>query len=36
VRQASGCGEDELLVAGAFCVDRGADDLQAAIDELGI
>jgi HAD superfamily hydrolase (TIGR01509 family) len=31
-----GYGEDELLSAGAFRVYRGADELLAAIDELGI
>jgi phosphoglycolate phosphatase-like HAD superfamily hydrolase len=31
-----GYGEDELLGAGAFRVYRGADELLASIDELGI
>jgi HAD superfamily hydrolase (TIGR01549 family) len=31
-----GYGEEELLSAGAFRVYRGADELLAAIDELGI
>jgi len=31
-----GYGEDELLAAGAFRVYRGADELLASIDELGI
>jgi HAD superfamily hydrolase (TIGR01509 family) len=31
-----GYGEDELLAAGAFRVYRGADELMASIDELGI
>ena len=31
-----GYGEDELLGAGAFRVYRGADELHASIDELGI
>jgi HAD superfamily hydrolase (TIGR01549 family) len=31
-----GYGEDELLSAGAFRVYRGADELHASIDELGI
>jgi HAD superfamily hydrolase (TIGR01509 family) len=31
-----GYGEDELVSAGAFRVYRGADELLASIDELGI
>jgi HAD superfamily hydrolase (TIGR01549 family) len=31
-----GYGEDELLAAGAFRVYRGADELLASIDELGL